>query len=231
MLRSVGQSQKVKELKLNKLKTRVDDEEEFFIGHAKGPLGFTVKSRTVNSFSVHLNEEVKDASYYSKIFDLLLDAGENDTVNFFMASGGGDIEGLNILLEGVRLTDAHVSAVVLSACHSAASIFALNCHEVVVCDQATMLVHNIRTGYGGKIADLAAYADFATKTSSKLLKKTYKHFLSDGEIQEVLNGRELWLDADQIRERLLKRGEILEAEFEAEEKAKTAPKKTSRKKA
>lgn len=221
------------------LKPRIDnDDENFILGMSKEPLGFTVKSQSFNNFSVHLFDEVRDAGHYSKVFDMMVDSGENDLIDFFISSNGGDLDGLNILLEGVKLTDSIVRAIIVGSCHSAASIFALNAHEVIVTDSASMLVHNLRTGFGGKMADLEAFTNFSSKMSNKLITSTYEGFLNPQELQEVLRGHELWLDAGQIRERLQRRADFLETKFEAEqqaaleEQAETQPpKKSSRKKA
>lgn len=206
---------------------KADDDDEDFPSESDSLLGFSVKTRTACNFIVHIDRGFKDASYYSKVFDMMLSASELDTVDFFISSPGGDLQGLNVLMEGIKLTDANVRAVIVGECHSAASIFAMHCHDVIVCDSASMLVHNIRTGFGGKMADLAAYTAFSEKISKKLINDAYKHFLSAAEIQEVLNGRELWLDADQIRERFTSRDMILQAEADAKEKpeAKVKPKK------
>lgn len=203
---------------------RNDSDDDFTMSMRSEPLGYTVKSQQLNNFSVHITGDIRDAEYYTKIFELCLDAGENDIINFFIASNGGDLDGLNVLLEGIRLTDAHVCAILIGPAHSAASILALNCHDIVVTNSATMLTHNIRTGFGGKIADLEAFTNFSRKISNKLIKDTYEAFLNPTELQEVLHGKELWLDSEQIKERLQARMEFLMGEEEPQ------PKKPSRKK-
>ena len=202
---------------------RNDSDDDFTMSMRSEPLGYTVKSQQLNNFSVHITGDIRDAEYYTKIFELCLDAGENDIINFFIASNGGDLDGLNVLLEGIRLTDAHVCAILIGPAHSAASILALNCHDIVVTNSATMLTHNIRTGFGGKIADLEAFTNFSRKISNKLIKDTYEAFLNPTELQEVLHGKELWLDSEQIKERLQARMEFLMGEKEPQ------PKKPSRK--
>ena len=205
---------------------RNDSADDFTMSMRSEPLGYTVKSQQLNNFSVHITGDIRDAEYYTKIFELCLDAGENDIINFFIASNGGDLDGLNVLLEGIRLTDAHVCAILIGPAHSAASILALNCHDIVVTNSATMLTHNIRTGFGGKIADLEAFTNFSRKISNKLIKDTYEAFLNPTELQEVLHGKELWLDSEQIKERLQARMEFLIGEKVPEPQ----PKKPSRKK-
>jgi ATP-dependent protease ClpP protease subunit len=142
----------------NKTLGRNDSDDDFTMSMRSEPLGYTVKSQQLNNFSVHITGDIRDAEYYTKIFELCLDAGENDIINFFIASNGGDLDGLNVLLEGIRITDAHVRAILVGACHSAASILAMNVHDVIVTDSCTMLVHGVRTGFGGKMVDLDDYA-------------------------------------------------------------------------
>ena len=50
---------------MNKKFTRNDDDDEMFFSPMKGPLGFTVNTRQMHYFSVHINEEIKSPDYYS----------------------------------------------------------------------------------------------------------------------------------------------------------------------
>lgn len=197
--------------------TQRDDDCEECMNLGGDLLGFSVESNSFYNFTVHINSDVREASYYSKVFDMMLRAGAGDGINFFIASNGGDLDGLNILLEGIRLTEAETCAILVGPAHSAASILALNCGSVVVTDSASMLCHNMRTGYGGKMADLDAFTTHSKRIADKLMHETYKGFLSDESIQEVIHGKELWLTADEIRERLAQRDEALEAKFLAEQ--------------
>ena len=216
---------------MNKKFTRNDDDDEMFFSPMKGPLGFTVNTRQMHNFSVHINEEIKSPDYYSKIFDMLIDAGEADIVTFFICSPGGRVDGLNVLLEGIRMTEAHTVAVLLGECHSAASILALNCNEIIVTDSAESLVHSCRFGSSGKAADIAAHTAHTLKTTEKLARETYGNgFLTEIELSQMLEGKEFYFDADQLRERLNRRMEVMEAEFNALQNPEPQPKKPSRKK-
>ena len=215
---------------MNKKFTQNNDEDEDPVFPTqKQPLGFSAKSQSFYNFTVHLSEEIKDASYYTKVFDLMLEAGENDIIDLMIASPGGDLDGLNMLLEGMRLTDAHVRAILIGACHSAASILAMNAHDVVVTDSCTMLVHGVRTGFGGKMVDLDAFTAHSKKVTDKLLRQSYEGFLTPDELKEVIHGRELWLDADEVRERFERRQAYLEGTL-AEAAVEVKPKRSSKKK-
>ena len=189
-----------------------DDEDDMMIFPQRQPLGFTVKSQSSYNFIVHIGE-IRDASHYTKVFDMLIEADDDDLVDFVISSPGGDAEGLSMLLEGIRLTNAHVRAILVGECHSAASILAMHVHDVVVTDSASMLCHGCRTGFGGKLVDLDAFTTHSKKVTDKLLRDSYEEFLTDAELHEVLHGRELWLTADDIRERFENRQNYLEEQY------------------
>lgn len=213
------------------LKADNDDEDNsVFDSPSKRKLNFSVKSNSFHNFTVHLSETVYDADYYTQIFDLMLEAGENDIIDIMIASPGGNLAGLTTLIEGIRLTDAHVRAVLIGECFSCASILALHAHEVVVTDSCQMLVHCVRTGFGGKIVDMEAFTNHTKKVTDRLFHETYYGFLDSSEIDAVLRGHELWLDADQVRERLERRQFLLEAEHSEIKPAEPEPTKPSRKK-
>jgi hypothetical protein len=82
------------------------------------------------------------------------------------------------------------------------------------------------------MVDLDAFTAHSKKVTDKLLTQTYKAFLTDLELHEVIHGRELWLTADDVRERLARRQEYLEVSTEefVEAPPEPQPKKPTRKK-
>lgn len=196
------------------------DDDEYLVGST---LGYSVKSLQINNFRVQLNKGIMDASYYSRVFEMMLDAGENDQITFFISSGGGRVDGLNVLLEGTRLTDAYTTAVLVGSAHSAASIFALNCDEVIVTDSADMLCHEVTYGTGGKGSDVYSHVLHTKRTSDKLLTETYSGFLDEKQLAALFAGTQIYLTAEEIRECLARKSTYLEAKFQAEQQALEAP--------
>lgn len=195
-------------------------------------LGYTVRTHQINNFTVHINEDIIEPSYYAKVFEMLLDANEADVVSFFIASGGGRVDGLNVLLEGIRMTEATTVAVLIGECHSSASVLALNCDEVIVTDSAEALIHSCSFGIRGKAADVAAHVAHTLKVTEKLDRQTYSGFLSEHELELMIAGKEYYFDADEIRQRVQQRLEYLtkkaEAEIPVEEETIPSPKKSKK---
>ena len=200
----------------------IHEDEVIMLGAGNQQLGFITDVQKSYSHRVFLYDEIKEPMHYEKVFNLLISASEHDHIAFFVSSGGGSVAGLRVLLEGLRLTEAFTTAIIVGDAHSSASVFALSCNETVVADAAEMLVHCARNGFYSKQSDLESYVSHSKKTIEKMFRTAYVAFLTDDEITKVLGGFEMWLDADEIRERLAQRDDYLEAKFLAEQEEMNA---------
>lgn len=208
---------------------KLSEDSDEFEGN-KENLGFFVQTQVARQYTVTIDEPFIQPSYYRGIISMLMNATEADSVIFLLNSPGGMYSGLVALIEAVKMTDATTMAVLIGECASAASIFALHCDTVFVSDNATMLCHNISYGTGGKGSDILSHVQHVSKTSEKLLRGTYEHFLSPKEIDELLNGREIYLDSEEIKERLEQKQRILEEAEQVEEVPEEKPVKKTRRK-
>jgi len=223
-----------------KLKTRADEdsEDDFQSGEV---LDFYTSADTTYTHEVPIDEPIVSPSYYRKIVQLLRKSSPNDLIIFEINSPGGFLSGLNTLLEAIKITEATTVAYIVGTCASAAGILALHCDDVIVGDGCDFLAHHVSYGTSGRGSDIMSHTQHVARTSEKLIRETYAGFLSDTEITELLAGRQIYFDADDVRERLANREEfrIAEMEKEDEEFAKiqavleeqVKPKKPSRKKA
>jgi ATP-dependent protease ClpP protease subunit len=199
-----------------------EDEEPSYQGKQ---LEFQVRTKAQHQFSVDIDEPFIEPSYYRNVIRMLQNAAEDDIVVFYINSPGGALSSLQSLLEALKSCDATTVAVLVGQAASAASIFSLHCDFVEVTDSAHMLCHYISYGTGGKGADVLAHVNHTTKISNKLMQDTYKDFLSPSEINELIEGREIYLDCDDIRARLQKKADAVAAkDAEPEEVPVEAPK-------
>lgn len=186
-------------------------------------LGYFVQSNTHFHYTVPIDSDFVEPSYYRGVIQMMMNASENDVIAFLVNSDGGSLAGLLSLLEALNMTSASSVAIITGNAASAASMFALHCDEVYVSDNATMLCHNGSFGTGGKITDVLSHAQHINKTTEKLMYKTYKFFLTEQEIRDMLSGKEIYLDSEEIIQRLEKRQELRNAAvIEAEQQEKLA---------
>ena len=72
-----------------------------------------------------------------------------------------------------------------------------------------MMIHSMQCGTGYTDANtIATRAEHNKKINERFVRNTYKDFLTEDEIESVLNSKEIYLEDFEIRERLQKREEI-----------------------
>lgn len=187
--------------------------------------------KTVHHHDVFLDGDITEPSNYRELLALLFNAGEEDSVNIFINSNGGHLDTALAVVEGLKSTEARVTAVLIGACHSAASIISMYCHHVAVLDNAYSMVHTASFGAAGSTGNVKAHTEFTVRQVEKLLNETYEGFLDKDELVKVKQGVELWFDADEIRSRMESRIKFLEAKIAKETKEANKTKKEVKKNA
>lgn len=181
----------------------------------------SVQERTARHFDVFLDSNIEEPSEYRELLSILFGATEDDTINIFINSNGGHLDTALAIVEGLKSTSGHVTAVIIGACHSAASIISMYCHEVAVLDNAYSMIHTASYGTAGNTGNVKAHTEFTTRQVEKLLNDTYEGFLSKDELTKVKQGVELWFDADEIRSRMEHRVQFLTQKIKKLSKAAT----------
>lgn len=186
-----------------------DDDEDEPVQANK--LGYFRSTQTAQCLDIHITGAIRDAEYYTQVVQAIKNTSEGDLVNFHLNSFGGNLNGLQSLLSAMLSTEAEKRAYIDGGAMSAASILALNCDSVFVSPYAEMLCHFISLSAGGKSSDVKSHFDHIQRTSEKLFRETYQFFLTEEEIEECIeHGRDIWLDAEEIAERLQRKFEIIQ---------------------
>lgn len=206
-----------------KFKSEDDDDDE--IKQSEMYLSFAKRTHVAHQISIHIDEPIKSAKYYRSVVQELGDLSENDEVIFRISSPGGDLNGLVALIEAIRNCDADILAVITGQAHSAASMLALSCPNVAITPSANMLVHFVSFGSGGKAWDVVSHVHHTVDYSTTIFKEIYQGFLTEEEMQNIIEGKELWLQAPEIEERLIKRQEFYQKQEQEEEPVKVSKKK------
>jgi ATP-dependent protease ClpP protease subunit len=162
---------------------------------------------------VFLDTDIEEPQVYRELITLLFDANEGDTFTIYINSNGGQLDSALAIIEGIKHTAAHVSAVIIGACHSAASIISMFCHEVAVLDSAYSMIHTASFGSSGSAGNVKAHSDFTVKMVDKVLTDAYEGFLNKEEMQRIRSGAELWLSADEIRSRMEARAKFISSKL------------------
>lgn len=176
-------------------------------------------SRVVNSyFTVIGTEGIGTPEDHYEQLEILKHANKGELFVCTLSSNpGGDYSGILAWKSALEGTEAHTVAILEGDLASAATIIPLFFDEIIVQDFTTFMVHSANLGIGrGTACNVERNAAFQAKQVQRFIREVYRGFLDDTEIQKVLDGVELYMDDEEIRERLAARDELLAAE-EAEE--------------
>lgn len=198
-------------------------------------LSYSEQSKVLTAINVYLDEDIKSPRYYRAVVDKVTSLNEGDQVYYYVASIGGRMDGLISLIEANRQTDADVICIIIGECHSAASMFALSCPNISVSPSATMMVHYVSFGTGGKASDIKANVNHTLDFTANYFREIYQGFLTEEEINSCIEtGKEIWMQSDEIMDRLEKRQEYFlnkdAKEFPEIEFPESEPKKSKSKK-
>ena len=159
----------------------------------------------INSHLIFIDDDIGDPSTYRDVIHCLATCNENDSVNFLINSNGGRTDSIWQIIEAMKGCRGDVAATVIGAAYSAASMLACMAPQCLIADSAEFMLHTAHYGSIGTVPNVKGQTDFATKQINRLLDICYAGFLTPKELEELKNGREWWFDADEARERMLKR--------------------------
>lgn len=196
-----------------------DDDSEVNIRTNSQYLPYFESTRVNRCIKVHLDENIKEPRYYRTVLQGIDSLGEGDVVLLSINSYGGQLDGAIAIINAIQNTDADVHASIEGVAASAASLIALAAPSISVSPYATMMVHSATFGAFGKQSDVISHASFVDKQVRGLMNSVYKDFLTDKELEEVIMGKELWFDAEEIVRRLELRNELQQKRAKADQKA------------
>lgn len=166
------------------------------------PYSYNLSVHELRHWDIYLGEHIESQSEYQELFSIFATAGPDDSITLHLNNFGGDLYSAIQWCDAIRTTEAVVTVNIIGACMSAGSIIALAADQWRVSKHSVMMIHAARGGQGGTISEMKTQSDFDHKWVGKIMRDYYQHFLTEEEILEVEKGVTLWMDADEIGERL-----------------------------
>jgi ATP-dependent protease ClpP protease subunit len=88
---------------------------------------------------------------------------------------------------------------------SAATMIFMCADNIEVSDHSMFMFHNYSGGAIGKGGEMLDQLQHERAWSEKLLRNVYEDFLTEAEIQAMLNNKDLWMDGIEVMKRLKKK--------------------------
>ena len=158
--------------------------------------------------------ELKRGLHY--VFNELRSAGKNDYIEFRISSGGGFIrEGqqfYNLIQE--KFFDRCVAYVDNHAYSMGALLFCM-ANKRIIYPYSDLMFHNYSAGAFGKGNEIETRVKHSAKTIKKFFQDIIvdKGFLSKDEFEEMLIGKDFWMDAKEMCKRKIATHVVVEGEI------------------
>jgi len=168
----------------------------------KPKLMITARQKVSTEYDVSIRDDIDSNDYFADLIELLRTATQEDVFHLYFSTDGGVLDATQELLAAMSVTEATVVGHLVNKAISAGSIIFLNCHDWQVYSGSFMMVHQMSYSAGGGNQNVKGQVDFYARMNEKLVKNTYTGFLTPEEIQDVLNGKDVYLEDVDVVERL-----------------------------
>lgn len=152
-------------------------------------------------YDILLDEDIKHHSYYRDALHVLRTAGEQDLVRLLINSEGGYMSTAIAFANAIKEANCPVIAIIEGSAFSAASMIALCADDLEVKDYSSIMCHSASFGSTGTSSNIRAHVSFTIDQTERFIREVYKDFLTEEEVEQILNNREIWMDDEETRER------------------------------
>ena len=162
-----------------------------------------VKQSVVNEYTVRLARDITEPDDFHDEFALFAGAGPSDVVKLQICSHGGSMDTCHMITKSMQECEAKVVGWIGPTCASAGGAIALACDEWEVDEMSSLMIHTGSFAPGwGKSQDVVAGVLHQDKMIARFVRMTYTGFLNEEELNEVIKGKELYFEGDELVERL-----------------------------
>lgn len=170
-------------------------------------VGYTPSSR--GRFDIYLYGEIESTTQFTAAIDAMAQASEGDLVIIHLSTNGGNCDATDTFVQAMRECKGRVIVKATGGVHSAGTIILLEAKEFTLSENFNSLIHNGSYGVGGKSSDVKAQAAFVDKYMDQTARATYEGFLTDAELQQMIDGKDFWLGPAEWMERFNRREKFL----------------------
>jgi len=168
----------------------------------------------------YLSDEIGSPSEYIDWFHEIRNCRKTDAITIHLNCPGGNLFTTIQFLQALSETEAHIIVSVEGACMSAATLIFLAADEYMITNHSMFLFHNYSAGTVGKGGEMYHGMVHERKWSTALFQDMYTGFLTPDEIIDMTNDKDIWLDSNEVIERLEKRGKMMQKKIKMDEKIK-----------
>jgi len=176
----------------------------------------------INIYEFYLSGAIESSEEYIQWFDTIRHASDNDVIKFYINSPGGDVFTAIQFMRALQETSASVVMSVEGICASAATMIMLCGDSFEVSEHSMFMFHNYSGGTFGKGGEMLDQLKHERVWSERLLTEIYADFLTESEINSILDNRDIWMDGEEVIKRLKVKKAAMESKETVEDREEQA---------
>lgn len=181
------------------------------------PRGYSVQSYA-NLYTYYIYGEIGPADMYVDLIDVLDNMTQNDVLNLHITTPGGYLDTAISIIHAMQRCQGTIKGYADGQVASAGTIIMLMCDEWIVSPYSYFMSHDASSGSIGKFSEQRAYIEHASKQIKTIYGDIYFPFFNMDEIDDILKGVDVYLDSEEMVERLkavaISREEEIDKDYE-----------------
>lgn len=184
-------------------------------GFGPQPQRVMTRQQVSTEYRIRIAREITEPDDFDEEFLALASAMPDDTVVLQLVTPGGDLTTCDMICDAIRECQALTIGHIGIECASAGSAIALACDQWSITPSSTMMIHELQyRPCGGAVSSVRNNHEHIARINEEFVRRTYTGFLTEQEIEQVLDNKELYFYADDLQERLPKYAEYRQQEME-----------------
>lgn len=171
-----------------------------------------------SQYSINVSQVFGSPYTFDEAIHILGVASPDDIIVFQINSDGGQLYSLIALQNAIRSSQAqiHMNLIGMAASAGGALFLTEGVSSYGVGDNTCLMIHNMLCGTGyDDTHKIVTRAEHNKKINERFVRETYLNFLSETEIQSVLDGKKIYLEDYEIKARLENRESLRESEYQS----------------
>lgn len=162
-----------------------------------------------NEVTIYINGTISRKAdwFYPALMACRQAYAKKSTIRLEINSPGGEVFAAVQLFESLDLNQGRVFVSVVGMCYSAATLLLCqlvksSVSQVYISDLSEFLFHPMRAGVSGRTPEIKDHFENLIKYEERITRSSYTDILTEDEIQQILNGKELYITPKEVGDRL-----------------------------
>lgn len=160
-----------------------------------------VINKTSDLIKIYITGTIEDPCLYNEACFAMDTASKDTIIELYINTPGGIIDSALMIINSIKNTEAKVVGHLTGTVASAGTIISLSCHELVISDHLSFMIHNYSGGMAGKGHEMKARQKFTDQHLNDAFTSFYSGFLTEAEMENVIDGSDMWMGSEEVKER------------------------------